>query len=117
MPYHVLRNFDFFRELSPPRDQNHRNTQAKKQRTASNSTDEQQNTQEFNQKNNIEAARWFKKAADQGYVLAQYELGKMYSQGEGVEKSLATAFRYYKEGCKAKSRRSSVQVGRVLRTR
>jgi TPR repeat protein len=31
-----------------------------------------------------EAARWYRKAADQGNALAQFGLGLMYDQGHGV---------------------------------
>ena len=32
----------------------------------------------------IEAVKWFKLAAEQGYAKAQYNLGLMYDNGEGV---------------------------------
>ena len=31
-----------------------------------------------------DAFHWFKKAADQGYATAQFNLGKKYAKGEGV---------------------------------
>ena len=34
----------------------------------------------------VKAAYWFKKSAEQGYGRAQYELGRCYLSGEGVEK-------------------------------
>ena len=43
-----------------------------------------------------EAARWFRRAADQGHVEAQLALGGMYSQGRGVpqdEGEVARLFR------------------------
>jgi hypothetical protein len=33
------------------------------------------------------AAKWFRKAAEQGDAMAQNELGAMYSRGKGVPKS------------------------------
>jgi TPR repeat protein len=35
-------------------------------------------------KDETEAAKWFKRSADQGLAVAQYELGKMYELGRGV---------------------------------
>ena len=34
-----------------------------------------------------EAAKWFRKSAEQGNITAQYRLGMMYLNGEGVEKN------------------------------
>lgn len=45
-----------------------------------------------------EAAYWFKKAADPeagDYARAQFELGVMYTTGQGVEKDLSTAVYWY----------------------
>jgi hypothetical protein len=35
----------------------------------------------------VEAARWYRKAADQGDAGAQYNLGLMFDQGRGVAQS------------------------------
>jgi hypothetical protein len=37
-------------------------------------------------KNEHEAASWFQKAADQGLAESQYNLGRLYHRGAGVEK-------------------------------
>ena len=39
----------------------------------------------------FEAAKWYRKAAEQGYASAQYNLGVMYANGYGVpqDKNLA----------------------------
>ncbi|WP_296820939.1 hypothetical protein [Thiobacillus sp.] len=34
------------------------------------------------------AAGWFRKAADQGHALAQFNMGIFYASGKGVEKIL-----------------------------
>jgi len=39
-----------------------------------------------------EAAKWYRKAADQGHASAQYYLGLMYYQGEGVSKNRVLAY-------------------------
>ena len=41
-----------------------------------------------------EAIRWFRKAADQEYPKAEFNLGQMYHQGEGVIKDYAEARRW-----------------------
>ena len=38
-----------------------------------------------------EAARWYRKAADQGEAQAQYVLGLMYDNGQGVTQDYAEA--------------------------
>jgi hypothetical protein len=38
-----------------------------------------------------EAVRWYRKAADQGYLNAQTILGFMYAQGQGVPQDYAEA--------------------------
>jgi hypothetical protein len=42
-----------------------------------------------------EAVKWFKKAADQGYASAQYELGIRYEYGEGVLQDFVFAHVFY----------------------
>ena len=42
-----------------------------------------------------EAAKWFRKAAEQALTEAQFELGQMYEDGEGVPQEAATAFAWY----------------------
>jgi len=41
--------------------------------------------------NDGEAVKWFRKAADQGLVNAQFNLGFMYDNGEGVPENDAEA--------------------------
>jgi len=43
-----------------------------------------------------EAARWFRKAADQGFLQAQYNLGHMYEHGEGLAKNATQAASWYR---------------------
>ena len=43
----------------------------------------------------FQAARWFRKAADQGIAGAQYNLGVLYQQGVGVEQNMGEAVRLY----------------------
>jgi TPR repeat protein len=42
------------------------------------------------------AARWYKRAADKGYPKAQYNLGVMYSEGDGVAKDRCMTAKLYR---------------------
>jgi len=42
-----------------------------------------------------EAMKWYRKAAEQGVVAAQYSLGTMYHRGDGVTKNLFTTYAWY----------------------
>jgi hypothetical protein len=44
---------------------------------------------------NLQAAQWYLKAADQSHALAQFNLGVMYAQGQGVVRNEATAFVWF----------------------
>jgi TPR repeat protein len=44
-----------------------------------------------------QAARWFRKAADQGDAMAQSGLGKAYATGEGVPRDLAQAAHWFRK--------------------
>lgn len=56
-----------------------------------------------------QAVRWFRAAAEQGHAIAQFNLGSMYENGEGVEADGAEALYWYQaagnqgsyEGCMA----------------
>ena len=45
--------------------------------------------------NDAEAAKWYRKAADQGHADAQYNLGLMYAQGEGVPEDDVQAYKWW----------------------
>jgi TPR repeat protein len=51
----------------------------------------------FDDKNYIEAAKWYRKSAEQGYAKAQYELGYMYYDGEGIEKDYSEALKWIRK--------------------
>ena len=42
------------------------------------------------------AAKWYKRAADQGDGWAQNSLGVLYYHGQGVQKDFGQAFHWYK---------------------
>lgn len=43
-----------------------------------------------------EAAKWWRKAAEQGYVKSQHSLGIIYDKGDGVEQDKAEAIKWYR---------------------
>jgi len=45
----------------------------------------------------VEAARCYRRAADQGHAMAQFNLGSMYIYGRGVESDHIQAVRWYRE--------------------
>jgi TPR repeat protein len=44
-----------------------------------------------------EAARWYRKAADQGMHIAQLSLGRLYASGRGVTRDPSEAARWYRK--------------------
>ena len=47
------------------------------------------------EKSPVEAAKWFRKAAEQGNVTSQYYLGVMYSAGQGVQQDYVQAHKWF----------------------
>ncbi|CAA0078558.1 Secretory immunoglobulin A-binding protein EsiB [BD1-7 clade bacterium] len=47
-------------------------------------------------RNHQEAFSWYQKAANGGYMPAQFTMGTLYDTGEGVKRDLAQAFKWYK---------------------
>ena len=48
-------------------------------------------------KDEFTAAKWFRKGAEQGHAGAQYNLGVMYANGQGVPQSLSEALRWLRK--------------------
>jgi TPR repeat protein len=46
-------------------------------------------------RDNAEAVKWYRKAAEQGYVDAQYNLGLMYEDGDGVAEDDIFAYMWW----------------------
>jgi TPR repeat protein len=46
-------------------------------------------------KNEVEALKWYRKAAEQGHLNSQYNLGVIYAKGRGVNQDYAEAFKWY----------------------
>jgi len=51
-------------------------------------------------RDNAEAVKWYRKAAEQGYSHAQNNLGIMYAQGKGVPKDYAVAMAWFEKAAK-----------------
>jgi hypothetical protein len=47
-------------------------------------------------KNEPEAVYWYRKAAEQGYPAAEYDLGRMLAEGRGVPKNEAEAEAWFR---------------------
>ena len=45
----------------------------------------------------VEAVRWYRKAAEQGLAQAQYNLGVMYANGDGVREDDVEAVRWFRK--------------------
>ena len=54
---------------------------------------------------------WYNKSAEQGNANAQYALGWMYENGEGVVKDLAMAFRWYKRAAERNHPAAQTNLG------
>ena len=46
-------------------------------------------------KDEVEAVKWYRKAAEQGNGCAQEELGRMYYSGQGVPKNFIESYAWY----------------------
>ncbi len=53
--------------------------------------------QYYNEKDFSQAVSWYRKAAEQGYALGQYNLGRMYRQGKGIELDESQAAQWYRQ--------------------
>lgn len=48
-------------------------------------------------KDDAEAEKWYRKAAEQGFPEAQYNLGVMYEKGAGVRKNAKEAVKWFRK--------------------
>ena len=65
----------------------------------------------FNQENYAEAARWYRKAAEQGNVAAQYYLGVCYASGQGVPQDYAEAVKWYRKAAEQGYAKAQYNLG------
>ena len=65
----------------------------------------------YDAKDYIQAAIWYQKAADQGYKYAQYHLGHMYAEGQGVTQDYIQAVNWYQKAANQDIPSAQVSLG------
>jgi hypothetical protein len=58
------------------------------------------------EEDNVEAVKWWRKAAEQGFSQARYELGCAYCNGEGVPQDYVKAYMWFSLAWESKSERN-----------
>ena len=58
-----------------------------------------------------EAVSWYRKAADQGDADAQYNLGSVYRDGEGVPRDYAEALKWFRKAAVQGDARAQASLG------
>ena len=66
-------------------------------------------------KDSVEAWKWFRKAADQGYAMAQYNFGVRYASGEGVARDPVEALAWFRLAEEGLGGVASDRIGRLER--
>lgn len=66
--------------------------------------------------NYAEAVRWYRKAAEQDYDIAQYLLGGMYEQGSGVTQDYAEAVRWWRKAAERGNAEALYNLGVMYAT-
>lgn len=70
-------------------------------------------TDAYHSQNYAEAVNWFRKAANQGYARAQYNLGVMYDHGDGVEQDYAEAVSWFRKAADQGHARAQFNLGNM----
>ncbi len=65
----------------------------------------------FYDRNEVEAVKWYRKAAEQDYAHAQYELGYRYANGRGVERDEVEAAKWYHKAAAQNHARAQKSLG------
>jgi TPR repeat protein len=55
--------------------------------------------------------QWFRKAAEQGHAMAQFNLGVMYANGEGVPKDDAEAVKWFRKAAEQGDAKAQFNLG------
>ena len=63
------------------------------------------------QSDSAEAAKWCRKAAEQGDVEAQYDLGLYYYSGRGVKEDLVEAVKWYRMAAEQGHAEAQYKIG------
>ena len=64
-------------------------------------------------KDYAEAVKWYRKAAEQGYALAQNSLGNMYKNGQGVTQDYSEAVKWYRQAAEQGNPASQTTLGNL----
>src|SRR6266516_1957049 len=62
-------------------------------------------------KDQVEAVKWFRKAAEQNYAKAQYNLGVCYEHGEGVTKDQVEAAKWVRKAAEQNDAEGQLYLG------
>lgn len=62
-------------------------------------------------KDEAEAVKWFRKAAEQNYAPAQHNLGVCYANGEGVAKDYVEAVKWYRKAAEQNDASAQINLG------
>ena len=65
----------------------------------------------YNDQEDVEAVKWFRKAADQGVAEAQTMLGLMYENGHGVPQDHKKAVRWYRKATEQGDAKAQSNLG------
>lgn len=63
--------------------------------------------------NYAEALEWFYKASDQDYAPAQYQVGRMYANGQGLRPDKIAAIKWYKKAAEGGDRWAQRHLGEI----
>jgi hypothetical protein len=63
------------------------------------------------EKDQVEALKWYRKAADQGDARAQFNLGVMYANGRGVAEDYVEAARWFRKAADQGNAKAQFNLG------
>jgi TPR repeat protein len=61
--------------------------------------------------NYVETAKWWRKAAEQGYVKAEFNLGLLYKNGDGVTQNYAEAVKWFRKAAEQGQAEAQFNLG------
>ena len=61
----------------------------------------------------VEAVKWYRKAAKQGYALAQENLGEMYDNGRGVDWDDEATVKWFREAAEQGNAKAQFLLGEM----
>ncbi len=69
--------------------------------------------QYYKQQDYTQAIKWFTKSAEQGNLVAQYNLALMYKKGRGVKQDYAQAFKWFKKSAEQGDANAQYSLGSI----